>query len=200
MEKIEGHSFAAIVNLASDLRTFLRILASQPEVHALAAAMRSDDVTLEVFRRVTDLARSPSEEPYEHPADAAMAAYLWLLDRRERELSEIAAEMVLGCERCWWSKKLAEQLRDTARFRSATAFATPTVSLGGTVNVDYTAHASAAVCLFSTLDQLAGLVNRAEPVHPVGAVTIYPLGEGGWGDFSRNQGAESRITEVATRR
>jgi hypothetical protein len=42
MERIEGHAFSALVNLASDLPTFLRILATQPEVRALAETMNSD--------------------------------------------------------------------------------------------------------------------------------------------------------------
>src|SRR5262245_3446382 len=103
MDRIEGHTFSAMVNLASDLRTFLRILASQPEVQALAAGVESDRVMLDVFTRVVELAASPAEEGCEHPADSALAAYLWLLSAKDPEYSDIVAEAILGCGRCWWA-------------------------------------------------------------------------------------------------
>jgi hypothetical protein len=84
MERIEGHAFSAMVNLASDFQTFLRILASQPEVRALAEEMNSDRVTLDVFTLVVEWAAAPAEEEYEHPADSALAAYLWLLSAKDR--------------------------------------------------------------------------------------------------------------------
>ena len=110
MERIEGHAFSALVNLASDLPTFLRILTSQPEVQALADEMKSDQVTLNVFARVVELAASPTEEEYEHPADSALAAYLWLLGARNGNYSERATETVLECKQCWWARKMAEQV------------------------------------------------------------------------------------------
>ncbi|MGH7173458.1 MAG: hypothetical protein ACRELG_24515 [Gemmataceae bacterium] len=111
MERIEGHAFAALVNLASDLPTFLRILTSQPEVRALADEMKSERVTLDVFTRVVDLAASPAEEEYEHPADSALAAYLWLLSARNGDYSARAAETVLECKPCWWAQKMADHVR-----------------------------------------------------------------------------------------
>lgn len=111
MEMIEGHAFAAMVNLSSDFSTFLRILASQPEVRALADEMHSERVTLDVFVRVGELAASPVEEEYEHPADSALAAYLWLLSARNGANVETAIEMILECKQCWWARKMAEYVR-----------------------------------------------------------------------------------------
>lgn len=110
-ERIEGHAFSAMVNLASDFPTFLRILSSQPEVRALADEMRSERVTLDIFARVGELAASSAEGEYEHPADSALAAYLWLLSAGNGDFSARAAETVLECKQCWWARKMAEHLR-----------------------------------------------------------------------------------------
>lgn len=52
------------------------------------------------------------EEQDEHPADAALAAYLWLLSSRDGDYSARAAETVLECKQCWWARKMAEHVRD----------------------------------------------------------------------------------------
>jgi hypothetical protein len=118
MERIEGHAFSTMVNLASDFRTFERIVGSQPEVLALAGAMSSEQTTREVFTRAIELAKVPTDDAYEHPADAALAAYLWLLSSKDQKLSETVAETVLACKQCWWARKVAERVRDAARFHS----------------------------------------------------------------------------------
>jgi hypothetical protein len=69
-------------------------------------------VTLDVFARVVELAAAPAEEEYEHPADSALAAYLWLLGARNGDYSERATETVLECKRCWWARKMAEHVRN----------------------------------------------------------------------------------------
>jgi len=111
MERIEGHAFSAMVNLASDFPTFLRILTSQPEIGALSDEMKSEQATLDVFARVGELAASPTEEEYEHPADSALAAYLWLLSTRNGDYSARAAKTVLECKQCWWARKMAEHVQ-----------------------------------------------------------------------------------------
>jgi hypothetical protein len=111
MERIEGRAFAALVNLASDFPTFLRILTSQPEVQALADEMKCERVMIDVFARAGELAATPVEGEYEHPADAALAAYLWLLSARDGDYSARAAETVQGCNQCWWARKMAEHVR-----------------------------------------------------------------------------------------
>jgi hypothetical protein len=118
IERIEGHDLSAMVNLASDFRTFVRILGSQPEVLALAGAMSSEQTTREVFTRAIELAEALTDDTYEHPADAALAAYLWLLSTRDQKLCETVAETVLACKQCWWARKVAERVRDAARFHS----------------------------------------------------------------------------------
>jgi hypothetical protein len=111
MGRIEGHAFSAMVNLASDFPTFLRILASQPEMRALADEMKSECVARDLLARIVELAAAPAEEEYEHPADSALAAYLWLLSARDGDYSARATETILECKQCWWARKMAEHVR-----------------------------------------------------------------------------------------
>jgi hypothetical protein len=111
MERIEGHTFSALVNLASDFPTFLRILTSQPEVQALAEEMKCERVMIDVFARIGELAAAPVEGEYEHPADSALAAYLWLLSAKDGDYSARAVNMVQECNQCWWARKMAEHVR-----------------------------------------------------------------------------------------
>lgn len=111
MARIEGHAFAAMVNLASDFPTFLRILTAQPEVCGLAEAMKSEQVTSDVLARVMELAAGPATEGHEHPADAALAAYLWLLSATDHANAERAVETIRQCAQCWWARKMAEHLQ-----------------------------------------------------------------------------------------
>jgi hypothetical protein len=63
---IEGRRFAALTNLASNLKTFLRIVAQQPEVEALSRAIRSEPAAIsEVFQRAVALAAVPAEGEHE---------------------------------------------------------------------------------------------------------------------------------------
>ncbi|MCI0459535.1 MAG: hypothetical protein L0Z62_21510 [Gemmataceae bacterium] len=115
MEQIESPRFSALVNLASNLRTFLRIVADQPEVQALALAMLTPEGIAAVVGRFTALVAQPGEEGYEHPGDAALAAYLWLLGQRDPEQAERAAVALAGAGRCWWARKVAESVHRESR-------------------------------------------------------------------------------------
>jgi hypothetical protein len=109
MEQVEGDTFAAYGNLASDLKTFLRVLASRPEVHILAGAMRMPGVAEQVGERALELARRPVEEGREHPADAALAAYLWLLDTADPPRGQVIATAVQAGS-FWWARKMADRI------------------------------------------------------------------------------------------
>ena len=125
MGKIDSLRFSALANLASDFRTLLRILADQVEVRVLSEAMKSAGVTQEVFSRVHAQVQLPAEAGYEHPADVALAVYLWLLAARGRRFAESAAEAVAKCSACWWSSKMVAHRCGDSGF---TPGAIPTVS------------------------------------------------------------------------
>lgn len=110
MQHIEGLRFSALTNLASDLKTFLHILGDQEEVQTLALAMREGDVARQVMERVLELSGTEVDAEYEHPADAALAAYLWLFSQQPGTSCQVAAKTVLACRQCWWARKIAERL------------------------------------------------------------------------------------------
>ena len=79
LSRIESDRFSALVNVASNVKTFLRAVSEQPEITELAAAMHRPDVSQEVCKRALAIASAEVDEAYEHPGDAALGAYLWLL-------------------------------------------------------------------------------------------------------------------------
>jgi hypothetical protein len=112
MNLIEGHPFAALVNLASNQKTFLRIAAQQPEVEALSRAMTDEPAVLtEVGQRALALAAGRAEGECESEGDAALATYLWLLSKHRRNLAETAAGSVRAWQQFFWARKLAADLR-----------------------------------------------------------------------------------------
>ena len=111
MELIEGHRFAALTNLASNLKNFLRIAAQQSEVEALSRAMANDPAVIsEVLHRALALSAVPADEDREHEADAALATYLWLLSDHRPEWAQTAAGSLPGRGHFFWARKLAGDL------------------------------------------------------------------------------------------
>jgi len=107
---VESQDFSALVNLASDLKTVVRILAAQPPVQALAEEMSDAKVRAALSERALTLAQHPGEGDLEHRWDAAIAAYLWLLAGKDSEQATLVAAKILAAPRCWWAKKMAEKL------------------------------------------------------------------------------------------
>ena len=92
MNTIEGRRFAALTNLASNLKTFLRIADQQPEVEALSRAMANEPTIIsEVLQRALALSAIPAEDTCESEGDAALATYLWLLGSHRPDLAQAAA-------------------------------------------------------------------------------------------------------------
>ncbi len=117
-QAIESHRFSAIVNVASNFKTFLRALASQPELQRLAETMVEEDARKLVLQRILDLSGKEVEPDQEHPGDVAVAAYLWLLSVKDMGLASMAAQRVRESPRCWWAKKLAERIHSSPETRS----------------------------------------------------------------------------------
>ena len=111
MQVIEGQRFAALTNLASNGKTFLRIAAQQPEVEALSQAMVNDPAVIaEVFHRATALSSTPDNEEQEHEGDSALAVYLWLLKNHRQQLAQAAAASLKERGHFFWARKLADDL------------------------------------------------------------------------------------------
>jgi hypothetical protein len=108
MRGIETDRFAALTNLASNLKTFLRIAAAQPEVQALSRTLASDsDVASQVLHRPLELSAVSLEADREHAADAALAVYLWLLSDRPTEFAQLAAAILSEPVHFFWARKVA---------------------------------------------------------------------------------------------
>jgi hypothetical protein len=111
MNRIEEHRFAALTNLASNLKTFLRIAAQQPEVEALAWAMTNEPAVIaEVLQRALALSTVRAEGDCESEGDAALATYLWLLSNHRRDLAQTAAGSLRQRRQFFWARKLADDL------------------------------------------------------------------------------------------
>jgi hypothetical protein len=115
---IESHDFSAIVNLASDFRTFLRILAAEKPVQDLAQQMRDPGGCEAVSQRILALAKDQGEEGLEHPWDSALAAYLWILANHGTQRAKVVAATISETPRCWWAAKVAAQVLSAEPVRS----------------------------------------------------------------------------------
>jgi hypothetical protein len=112
MSAIEEQRFAALTNLASNLKTFLRIAAEQPEVEVLSRAMAQEPAVIsEVWQRALALAAAPCEGEEESEGDAALATYLWPLSNHRRDLAQTAARRLGEARPFFWAHKLAGSLR-----------------------------------------------------------------------------------------
>jgi hypothetical protein len=201
MHKIESDGFSAVVNLASSLKTFLRIVADQPEIQSLSREMNSSKVTAEVFRRTMDLVMSPAEAEFEHPADAAIAAYIWLISNQDQKYAEIAAETVLDCPQFWWARKVADEIRSASRFHSNAGLVSRVLP-SQVPGVDYTAHADANVFSIQSMQQLSGRGARA-PQQPQASESflLVQVDQGDLSDlFKSHDVGSNRIADLVAER
>jgi hypothetical protein len=112
MNTIEERCFAALTNLASNLKTFLRIAAQQPAVEALSCTMTNAPAVIDaVLQRALALAAARAEGERESEGDAALATYLWLLSNHRRDLAQTAAGSLRERGQFFWARKLADELR-----------------------------------------------------------------------------------------
>ena len=112
MNTIETRRFAALTNLASNLKTFLRITAQQPEVEAISRAMTNEPAVIsEVLQRALAISAVRAEGERESEGDAALATYLWLLSNHRRDLAQTAAGNLREWRQFFWARKLADDLR-----------------------------------------------------------------------------------------
>ena len=115
---IESDLFSANVNLASDLRTFLKLVRGQPEVEALRRVIKSQEARLHLLRRVCSLAGLEADVRYENPYDSALATYLWSLALVDHELACHAAEVIRRVPLCWWAREISARLLRSSLTRS----------------------------------------------------------------------------------
>lgn len=108
LREIEGHPFSARVNVASGFPIFIQGLLLEDSVTELISESADREVALRVLRRVVSLSLMATDPQYENPFDASLAAYLWVLFSRHRDLARIGAESILRSPNLWWSKRVRD--------------------------------------------------------------------------------------------
>jgi hypothetical protein len=133
LNAVESLEFSAIVNVASTFKTFIRLLASQPATQELRELMKDAAVARQIVKRILVLCKTPCENGLEHPTDAALAAYLWLLSTTYPELATFSAAAVLQCDGCWWARQLAKITGTPRAFRTQAPYVIDTWGATGAI-------------------------------------------------------------------
>jgi hypothetical protein len=107
MREIESHEFAARLNVASDLSTFLRIAEKEDAVLTLFRELDSPAEQQRLFLRIIELSMSSTDIRYENQWDTALALYLWAMSLKNRALAILMAGVVSRAVQCWWAAKIS---------------------------------------------------------------------------------------------
>ena len=110
MRQIEGLEFAAYVGIASSLKVFLRQVASNDAVRSLLAQMDESETRDAVLGRLLELTKVEADEGFEHPADAALATYLWLLAEKSTDRVQQAADAIRMAKMVHWATHVADKV------------------------------------------------------------------------------------------
>lgn len=108
LRDIESLEFAARVNIASDLRTFLRVAGDQESVRTVLSGITSEENQQRVLLETLRLSRLQVDLRYENPWDSALAVLLWVLSLKALPLARVAAEAAVQAPQCWWALRVAE--------------------------------------------------------------------------------------------
>jgi len=110
LREIESHSFAARVNVASDVKTFLRGVWHQAAVISLFSKLEDKNYQSLLLNKISDLAQLAVDQRYENPNDTALAVYLWVLSFKSIDLATVAASIAAQASQCWWAKHFSSYL------------------------------------------------------------------------------------------
>ena len=109
---VESHEFAARVGVASDWATLIAAIESE---RAVCDICGDPSNARRVAERVLDITRVQVDPRYEHPLDMALAAYLIVLEKLDRDLAQLVAASMLRIPQLWWGSKLARRILLDAR-------------------------------------------------------------------------------------
>ena len=108
--EIESGSMVIRLNVASGLKTFLRAIQGERAVCELRQMLIVKEMQEQVLSRLIELSRQRIDRRYENPWDTALTIYLWLISSVDRDLLDLAADIVAQAPQCWWAQKLSTQL------------------------------------------------------------------------------------------
>lgn len=106
-DEIESHRFTALLNVASDLRTFLKIAKSENCVRELLNKLDNTNSRYRLIERVNILVSEKIDHRYLNPNDTALAIYIWAMSQKNLNSSKVTAEISVDAPNCWWSDKIS---------------------------------------------------------------------------------------------
>lgn len=107
-EAIESLRYSARVNLASNVKTFIRLVLNQPEYISLSAAVVDRSDRVQVVDRIRFLASQPYERMHENPHDSAVASYAQLLCYKDEDMARETISAILHQDGWWWTLKVLQ--------------------------------------------------------------------------------------------
>ncbi len=108
--EIESHELAAKLNIASDLKTFLRAATRQEPVRQLIRELDSAGAPEQLLRRVVQIAHRRIDPRYANPWDVPLAVYVWALDLKDSPFRFLVAGAAFEAFGTWWARKVAEEV------------------------------------------------------------------------------------------
>lgn len=111
MQGIEQYHFSSEINLAAGTKAFRRGLRAHELVRRLADLAKDTEARLIVAKRVEELSQAEVDTRYENRFDAALSAYLTVLDdTAQPETVARAASAAAKAPNCWWTVGLSREL------------------------------------------------------------------------------------------
>ena len=123
LREIDSPGFAARVNAASDLATFLRAISMEASVVELRRCLRAELANVDCLtRKMRHLRDVEFDTQYENPKDTALAVFGWALATERPQLVGLASDLLGSLRNSWWAASLAKLYDSTqTQKRSETA-------------------------------------------------------------------------------
>ena len=124
LSAIESPDFRHEVNQAAGTRAFRELVRASKPFIQLSQLIRSNPaIGFELLERVNDLVGLDTDFRYESHYDAAIAAYLVILDVTSSPYVRIAASSLTTAPRFWWAAKIAREIDQVALAKGTSAHA-----------------------------------------------------------------------------
>lgn len=115
LDYIESLEFSATINVCSGFSCVKNALVLDSNLEELSWELDEWQNQLGIYERICALISVSSEENYEHQYDVAFTAYLYILSKCNMPLAVICSNLVLTAPRCFWSHKMAAELKNGCR-------------------------------------------------------------------------------------
>jgi|WetSurSiteA1Bulk_404760.scaffolds.fasta_scaffold214906_2 hypothetical protein len=110
-EHVESFDFAALLNWAADVETYIKVIESSSAVEGLVSSFEDEDGEYFLFDRLLNLSEYLVDIRHPHPYDDAMAVYLWLLAKKCSPLTKDAISIIEGLKNVPHASKVVDHLK-----------------------------------------------------------------------------------------